>query len=435
MTRIPRLVTLLAALALAGTPAFAADPPSDPPDPAIAADAVEVHATLETEPFLESDDADADDPAIWIHPTDSSKSIVVGTLKDAGLAVFDLGGHTIQRIDYADEDARQNNVDLLYGVELGGETRDLAVVTDRGLDHLRVFAIDSAGASGAEPLTEVTIPDPPVVFEGDDDISAYGLASWKTPDGGAYVAVSQRHRTAILLLRLVAGPGGTVGFERVDRIELPSTFSLPGGRSWSPCAEEDGELPQVEGMVADERRGFLYAAQEDVGIWRVSVENGSLAGPKLVDRVRQFGQTYTRTFDPDEEEFVCEIDEDSPSSGSEHLVADAEGLTIYRLGDARGYLLASSQGSSTFVVYDLTSLKPLRTFRIGEGATDGVDESDGAMVVGVPLGGTFARGLLVTHDGDDEPFEDATNFKYTRWEDVAEPVGLTIDTVSGDPRG
>ena len=56
------------------------------------------------------------------------------------------------------------------------------------------------------------------------------------------------------------------------------------------------------------------------------------------------------------------------------------------------------------------------------------------MVVGVPLGRTFAKGLLVTHDGDDEPSEGATNFKFTRWLDVARPLHLEIDTVSGDPR-
>src|SRR5262245_47536445 len=401
---------------------------------AVAADPVVVPATLETEPFFDDDDADADDPAIWVHPGDRAKSVVVGTLKNGGLAVFDLAGETIQRIDYDDEDARQNNVDLLYGVTLGGLTRDLAVVTDRGLDHLRVFAVDPRGADAPDPLTEVTVPSPPLVFEGDDDISAYGIAAWKTSGGQALVAISQRHRTAIVLLRLVAGPGGTVGFERLDSLELPSTFRLPQGRSWSPCAEEDGELPQVEGMVADARRGLLFAAQEDVGIWRIPVSGDAFGGPTLVDRVREFGQEYSRTFDPEEEEFVCEIDDSSPSAGSDYLAADAEGLTIYRLQGARGYLLASSQGSSTFIVYDLTSLKPLRTFEIGGGATDHVDESDGAMVVGVPLGARFPLGLLVTHDGDDEPFEDATNFKFTRWDDVARPLDLKIDTVSGDPR-
>jgi 3-phytase len=136
------------------------------PGAAGAADPVEVQARLETEPFFDADDADADDPAIWVHPSNGAKSIVIGTLKNGGLAVFDLQGRTIQRIDYVDEDARQNNVDLLYGVELGGTKRDLAVVTDRGLDHLRVFAIDQAGSSTSTPLTEVTEPDPPVIFEG-----------------------------------------------------------------------------------------------------------------------------------------------------------------------------------------------------------------------------------------------------------------------------
>lgn len=331
---------------------------------------------------------------------------------------------------------RQNNVDLLYDVVLGGVRRDLAVVTDRGLDHLRVFAIDPRGSAAAQPLSEATELPPPHVFVGDDEISAYGVAAWKGRDGGAYVAVSQRHRTTIALVHLVARPGGRVGFERVDSLRLPSTFSIRG-QPWSPCVEEEGELPQVEGMVVDDRRGFLFAAQEDVGIWRIPVAGGAFGQPKLFDRVREFGQRYTRTFDPEDDEFECDIDESSPSAGSDYLVADSEGLTIYPLpGNGRGYLLASSQGSSTFVVYDLASLRALGTFAIGSGPTtdDAVDESDGAMVVGVPLGSTFSRGLLVTHDGDDEPGGDATNFKFTRWEDVAGPLGLTIDTVAGDPR-
>ena len=397
----------------------------------------EVQATLETEPFFDNDldDADADDPAIWVHAQNREKSIVAGTLKNGGLAVFDLNGTTIQRIDYANEDARQNNVDVLYDVELGGATRDLAVVTERGLDHLRVFEIDSAGSDASEPLREVTVPDPPHLFTGDTEIAAYGLAAWKGRDGRAYVAISQRHWTTVVLVRLVAGAGNSVGFERVDSLALPSSFRLRHGERWTPCTEEGGEDPQVEGMVADARRGFLFAAQEDVGIWRIPVGGARFARPKLIDRVREFGQEYTREFDEEEEEFVCEIDESSRSFGSDYLAADAEGLTIYPLrGAGRGYLLASSQGSSTFVVYDLASLRKLRTFAIEDGATDAVESSDGAMVMGLPLG-AFAQGLLVTHDGDEEPGDDATNFKFTRWDDVADPLGLAIDTTTGDPRG
>jgi 3-phytase len=112
------------------------------------------------------------------------------------------------------------------------------------------------------------------------------------------------------------------------------------------------------------------------------------------------------------------------------------GNPLFDLGTSAGkwYLLASSQGSSTFLVYDLSSPTFLRTFAIGDGPTDAVDESDGAMVASVPLGSTFEEGLLVTHDGGDEPFEDATNFKFTRWLDLAGPLGLEIDTVDRNPR-
>jgi 3-phytase len=66
---------------------------------------------------------------------------------------------------------------------------------------------------------------------------------------------------------------------------------------------------------------------------------------------------------------VREFDGSSPTAGSEYLAADSEGLTIYPLpGNGRGYLLASSQGSSTFIVYDLASLEPISTFAIVEGA-------------------------------------------------------------------
>lgn len=67
-----------------------------------------------------------------------------------------------------------------------------------------------------------------------------------------------------------------------------------------------------------------------------------------------------------------------------------------------------------------------------------MQESDGAAVLNVPLGRLFPRGLLVTHDGDDENAEgrSATNFKLTRWEDVAgafEPE-LRVDPFGWFPR-
>jgi hypothetical protein len=56
------------------------------------------------------------------------------------------------------------------------------------------------------------------------------------------------------------------------------------------------------------------------------------------------------------------------------------------------------------------------------------------MVVGLPLG-AFTQGLLVTHDGDDDPNEDATNFKSRAGMTSPSRWGLAIDTTTGNPRG
>src|SRR5210317_39521 len=69
--------------------------------------AAQVTATLETEPVPSGGDA-ADDPAIWIHPTDPGLSTIIGTDKRGGLAVYALDGTELQYIPAG----RLNNVDL-----------------------------------------------------------------------------------------------------------------------------------------------------------------------------------------------------------------------------------------------------------------------------------------------------------------------------------
>src|SRR5262249_60933426 len=121
----------------------------------------------ETAPDFD-DDADAnsnaDDPAVWVDGAHPERSLVVGTLKNGGLTVFDLGGATAQDIPTPGEprpdspSGRFNNVDVLQGVQVGGLKGDIAVTTDRGRDQLRTYAIAPGG--GAAPLTDVTTADP-----------------------------------------------------------------------------------------------------------------------------------------------------------------------------------------------------------------------------------------------------------------------------------
>ncbi|MFD7136230.1 phytase [Streptomyces sp. NPDC059894] len=373
--------------------------------------------------------ADADDPAIWRNAARPEASLVVATAKEGGLRVYDLDARLVQSVSAPagpgaeDAPGRFNNVDLVQGIRLSNGKADLAVTTDRGNDRLRFYRIDP-GTTGS-PLTDVTDPAAAPVFSADqaeinEQRTAYGLATWTDRSTGrSYALVSQRERTTIALLEITATGDGKVGYRKVRTLNLPSSFRLPDGTSWSPCAEP-GELPQVEGMVVDPANGTLYAGQEDVGIWRVPA---TLTGsPRLLDTVREYG--VPGTYDEATEECVSGTD---PGYGGTRLSADVEGLTLVSEADGDGYLLASSQGDNTFAAYDreLDEAGEYEGgFRVAATATgpDGSEECDGAAALNAPLGKEYPNGLLVVQDGHDDAGEatdrTATNFKFVDLGDV-----------------
>ena len=82
-----------------------------------------VSAVFETEPVGDSDDT-ADDPCVWVHPSDPSLSVIIGTDKhenSPGLRVYDLDG---TQIDVTSNE-KANNVDIRYGMNLGGKKLDI----------------------------------------------------------------------------------------------------------------------------------------------------------------------------------------------------------------------------------------------------------------------------------------------------------------------
>ncbi len=447
---IRRVLVLGAAASLMGTGAALAQSPAPGASGATAV-VPTVTATAMTPALYDDDEggnANADDPAIWLHPDDPSASLVVATAKEGGLYVYDLAGTEVQHIAAppapGEDDApgRLNNVDLAYGFPLGDRTVDLAIVSDRGRDRIRSYAI---APSGTPPLTDVTAADAPLVFNPDeasveDQETVYGVAVWQTGDA-TYVFTSQRHRTGLAMLAL-KDEGGTVSYDRVAELALPDSWTLADGTGWTPC-EDPGELPQVEGMVVDQVRGVLYAAQEDIGVWRIPVSPTGFGEPELFERTREFG--IPGTFDEAEEECVLDFDAD-PGEGGPRIAADAEGLTIYYAGPDAGYLLASGQGDDTFHVYDLLGDNAwIGSFQVGEGSVaDAVEHSDGSMVLNVPLGPDYPEGIFVTHDGDVPPEEldaegearEKTGFKYVPWQTVAGAfeTPLTIDADSWSPR-
>ncbi|WP_245894986.1 phytase [Nostoc cycadae] len=372
-----------------------------------------VAPTVETSPALLDDDiqnADADDPAIYVNATNSADSLVLTSVKNGGLRVYNLSGELLQTFNPGD--IRYNNIDLQYGFKLGDSTIDIAVASDRENDQLAIFKINPNPTTPGEYLEDITDSSISTIFQAapfnppysSSSRSAYGLALYRSPQTNDYYAfVSRRQTGDVAQLKLIDKGNGQIGAELVREFTIPTT---------------EGRSPQTEGMVVDQETGYLYIGQEDVGIWKFDAEPFGNNTGTLIDRVRALG-------------------------GS-NLTDDVEGLTIYYGSDGQGYLLASSQGDNTFVAYNRAGNNQyIGSFAVGNnGSIDSVQESDGADVINVPLGANFPSGVFITQDGSNEPGVIAdgenisSNFKFVPWENIANafPDALTIDTTSYNPR-
>jgi 3-phytase len=442
--RVALSVGTVAAVLLAASPVPAVAPAGHRGGPAVATTDNETPVLYDDE---EGGNSSGDDPAIWVHPRDSHRSIVIVTAKEGGLRVYDLRSRQVQTLAATEAPrgdgvpGRYNNVDIAYDVRLAGRTVDVAVVSDRYNDQLRFFLIDPAGAAAGTPLTEVTAADQQFLFNPDREAvdeghSAYGLAVWQPKPGETYAVVTQEGATDIATARIVE-IGGKLGYVNIEKLTMPSSFPLPDGSTWFPC-EEPGVPPQLEGVAVDQRSGALYAAQEDVGVWRVQLPLRSGVPPKLIDRVTDFG--IHDVFDPESEECIP-VDPDARGFGGTLLTADAEGVDIYYGRGSTGYVIVSSQGDDTFAVYDRQGAnRPRGSFRVmGTGGVDDINGSDGLAVTNRPVGG-YRTGLLVTHDEPEsgpgvDGDRDATNFSYVSWGAIADAMSLRVDTATGnDPR-
>lgn len=420
-------------------------------------DILTVVPTLETRSHYsdaQGNFTDVDDPAIWVNPTDKSKSLVVTALKKGGIDVYDLQGKLLQFIEPAPAPAcksqvktcenkagRLNNAEIIYDFSLNGKNVDLVVLSDRGLDKLAIYTID---INADKLLTYVTAATAPLIFaKNQQDINAgntaYGLATAKTDKTMAFV--TQNSETRVAQLEIFDNGNGTVSYKNIANLDFPEKFILPDNSLWTPCSDDDGEHPHLEGMVADIENNALFLAQEDVGIWKLKLSDAANSQDwQLISKVKAYGVPYSRTWSDAEDEYICQLDNSKDKHyGNDHLIADAEGLTLYDGGNGKGYLLASSQGDNTIAIYNRTApYKYIKSFTVGDGDIDGVDETDGMMVVNANFGGQFSQGVLIMQDGDNQPPKNAqaqsgvqresTNFKYVAWADIAETLNLPVNT-------
>jgi myo-inositol-hexaphosphate 3-phosphohydrolase len=306
----------------------------------------------------------ADDPAIWIHPTRPEHSLILATNKKQGLLSYDLAGRTRQLLEVG----RLNNVDTRQRVRLRDRTDpvDLAVATLRDENALAVFEIDADG----------TIRDAGRIATDLDDI--YGMCLFQPPTGGLEVFANDKD--------------GRFVHYRVE--------ARDDGYAGTPL-RRFGVASQPEGCVVDDRASRLFLGEEKTGIWVMSADSADSLCPDDARRL------------------ILPV--------GPRLTADVEGLALYH-GARASYLIASSQGDSSFVVLDAQPPFAFRgAFRIGinaEAGIDAVSETDGLEVTAINLGGRFPDGMLVAQDGFNRLPDAAQNFKLIDWREIAGALGL-----------
>ncbi len=323
---------------------------------------------------------DPDDPAIWVDHRDRSRSLILGTVKvaapDGGLAVFGLDGKLRQVITGAD---RPNNVDVEYGLSLGGVATDLVVLTERLGRRLRAYAVSPDGR-----LTDVSSESLSSVLAGapGNEGAPMGIGLYKRPaDGAIFAIVSPKAGPAVNYLwqyRLADDGRGRVAARFVRR------FGHFSG------------LSEIEAVAVDDQLGFVYYADEQAGIHKWHA-------------------------DPDAPAAATELALFAASG----YAGDREGIAIYARPDGTGYIVSVEQlpRESVFHVYRREGEpgrphdhgQELATVRSTADATDGIE------VLSESLGPDFQGGLAVAMNSA------AKNFLLIRWSDIAASAGNPLN--------
>lgn len=314
----------------------------------------EVMADVETEPVPNRGDA-ADDPAIWVNQADPAQSAIIGTDKKGGLAVYDLSGRELHYVP----DGPMNNVDLRQRVQLGGETVTLVTALHRDDNIIAIYRLDPATRGLVNVAArEITL-----------GIGGYGSCMYRSPHTGTVYVFANSERGEVEQWELLNSGDG-----RVDG-RLVRSFDV--GR-------------QTEGCVADDELALLFIGEEDQGIWVYGAEPGDGTARRAVDTTEPGG----------------------------NLREDVEGLTLVYGPQGTGFLIASSQGDSTFAVYRREGENEyLGSFRIVDGdEIDGVSGTDGIDVTTASLGDRFPAGVFVAQDGENDSANQ--NFKLVSLEEL-----------------
>jgi 3-phytase len=230
----PWLLALTAALAACSRPATG---PVAEPAPATVA------AAAETAPTAQDG---ANGVAIWVHPEDGAKSVILGAGGTGGLEVYGLDGALKQRIG----DIEASHVTLRHGFGLGDRAVPLVLVYDPMRSALIGYTIDEAGAVTRLPGAPMPV---------DDELT--GLCSFQSPVTGRTYALGMTDAGQMLQWEL---------FAKGDALEGRLVRSVALGKG-------------IEFCVVDDATGTLFYGDEALGVMALPVGVETDPARKVVD--------------------------------------------------------------------------------------------------------------------------------------------------------
>lgn len=298
----------------------------------------EVVAAVETEPVSTGGDS-ADDPTLWVNPSDAQQSLVIGTNKKRGLAVYDLSGREIQFL----ADGQMNNVDHRDGFPLDGKKVALLTASNRSNNSIAIYRINAETKRLENVAAAVT-----------KTIEAYGSCMYRSSKSGKFYYFGTSKQGVVEQYELSDTGQGTVGAKKVRQINVGT---------------------QLEGCVADDELGNLYVGEEAVGIWKYHAEPDANLERTKVDGVGNGN-------------LVADVEGLTIAYGSDgtgYLIASSQGNDTYAV--------YRREGTNAYV----------KSFRIVAGSKiDRVTNTDGIHVTTANLGPLFPKGVFIAQDGSDD---------------------------------
>lgn len=283
---------------------------------------------------------DSDDPAFWIHPTDLSKSLVIGNDKEAdgGIYAFDLDGKVVGQITPVQ---RPNNVDVEYGLNVGDTTMDIAVFTERFREMIRVVSLPDLKYidGGGIPVFE---------GEGSEEFRApMGITMYKDPASGIISAIVGRKN------------GPTDGTYLWQYELTADTSGVVVGSLKRKFGEYSGN-GEIEALMSDDENGVVYCSDEAFGIRKYWAHPDSTS-----KEILSFGRT--------------------------EFQEDREGIALWPKGE-EGRIVISDQQEHTFEVFgrnEVNGTHPhLGTLYLSTEETDGCD------IYADSLSPAFPKGMM-----------------------------------------